>query len=135
MHEAFEKIDQTRLEIVNVPLDEASNDANCVNYLVESPLHVTPFDEPKLIEKGAVVSNLNQKDQTYLHLASAAGNFDIVRKFVSEEYNFTLPNTDDLNPLHYVVEKTTLELWDLCLKIITKSHQFSARRMTFLRCN
>ncbi|KAF4186740.1 hypothetical protein CNMCM7927_005127 [Aspergillus lentulus] len=109
-HEIYESIDRYRERIVETLLSSDTVDVNLANDQGDYPQHVIPFEKDyassilcKLVAKGGDSSRLNGADQSCLHLASKAGNLEVVRKLVNEGHGIMLPDIDGLSPFHYAL--------------------------------
>ncbi|KAB8069053.1 ankyrin repeat-containing domain protein [Aspergillus leporis] len=106
----YEDIEKARICGVVTLLAKETVDVNLANSHGDYPIHVIPFGEAyaptilsKLLERGANASSLNQQRQTCLHLASRAGNLDIVRKLREEGHDIAALDNEGLSPLDYAV--------------------------------
>lgn len=110
-------IDQARMRIVETLLNSKTIDVNVANTKGEYPQHVIEFSRDyalsildKLGIKGADTSQLNQARQTCLHLASKAGNLDVVRKLVGDGHDILFQDVNGLSPFHYALESGQLDV-------------------------
>ncbi|QKX58041.1 uncharacterized protein TRUGW13939_05161 [Talaromyces rugulosus] len=109
--EINQQIDQARIDVVRVLLESSTVDVNIVNNRGDYPLHLIPYITKygdiileMLIYNKAIVSQLNHKNQTCLHLASRAGNLKAIERLIRrEECDFTLLDANGLSPLHHAV--------------------------------
>jgi ankyrin repeat protein len=108
--EIYEFIDRYRVRIVETLLSSDTVDVNLANDQGDYPQHVIPFEKDyassilcKLVAKGADSSRLNGTGQSCLHLASKAGNLEVVRKLVDEGHDIMLPDVDGLSPFHHAL--------------------------------
>ena len=113
----YRAIDKARINTVHTLLTSATIDVNIANATGDYPQHVINFHDYyalwilcKLIEKGANSSRLNGSRQTCLHLASRAGNLEIVRKLVDEGHDILLEDIHGLSPLHYALHEGCLDV-------------------------
>ncbi|KAJ5346723.1 hypothetical protein N7541_009205 [Penicillium brevicompactum] len=109
-------ISDTRVHIVETLLESESINVNTANNHGDYPQHVIDFHQPqalsileKLIEKGADASQPNHARQTCLHLASQAGNLEVIRKLVEEGYDIMLEDSDGRSPFNYAVSSVYLD--------------------------
>ncbi|KAG2021920.1 hypothetical protein GB937_004474 [Aspergillus fischeri] len=109
-HDIYESIDRYRVHIVEVLLSSDTVDVNLANEQGDYPQHVIPFEKDyassilcKLVAKGADSSRLNGAGQSCLHLASKAGNLEVVRKLVNEGHDIMVPDIDGLIPFHHAL--------------------------------
>lgn len=110
-------IDNARIKIVETLLENESINVNVANDQGDYPQHVIDFQEhyalsilDKLVEKGADISQSNRACQTCFHLASKAGNLEIVRKFVREGHDIMSQDAHGLSPFHYAVLRGHLDI-------------------------
>jgi FOG: Ankyrin repeat len=68
------------------------------------------------MENGADVSQPNRDRQTCLHLASKAGNLDVVRKFIEEGHDIMLEDSQNRSPFYYAVSMGFLDILSLISK-------------------
>lgn len=113
----YRAIDNERINIVETLLESNTINVNMANSQGDYPQHVIDFRKyyalsilEKLMEKGADISRPNQKSQTCFHLASKAGNLEVVRKFVNEGHDIMLHDADGLSPFHYAVSEGHLDI-------------------------
>ncbi|KAJ5663544.1 hypothetical protein N7507_004275 [Penicillium longicatenatum] len=102
-------IDRARENTIRQLLNSQVIDVNLANNAGELPLHVIPFVEWRahhacavltlLLDHGVEVSSLNMDRQTCLHLASKAGNLDVVRILLERGCDITLLDKDSLSPV------------------------------------
>lgn len=118
--EIYEVISDTRVAIVQTLLGSKSINVNTANNHGDYPQHVIDFNQPqalsileKLMEKGADASQPNQARQTCLHLASRAGNLEVIRKLVEEGYDIMLEDSDGRSPFNYAVSNYDLNILSL----------------------
>jgi ankyrin repeat protein len=108
--EIYESIDRYRVRIVETLLSSDTVDVNLANDQGDYPQHVIPFEKDyassilcKLVAKGADSSRLNGTGQSCLHLASKAGNLEVVRKLVDEGHDIMSLDIDGLSPFHHAL--------------------------------
>ncbi|KAE8420679.1 ankyrin [Aspergillus pseudocaelatus] len=113
----YRDIDEARINTVNTLLTSATIDVNIANACGDCPQHVINFHDHyalsilcKLIEKGANSSLLNGSRQTCLHLASKAGNLEVIRKLVDEGHDILLEDIERLSPFHYALDDGRLDV-------------------------
>ncbi|KAE8332983.1 ankyrin repeat-containing domain protein [Aspergillus sergii] len=113
----FRYIDKTRIHIVEILLESGTIDVNLANVGGDYPQHVIDFQKGyawsilrKLIEKGADSSQVNGSHQTCLHLASRAGNLEVVRNLVANGHDILLKDIHGLNPFHYALNYSCLDV-------------------------
>ncbi|KAF4170180.1 hypothetical protein CNMCM6936_003368 [Aspergillus lentulus] len=109
-HEIYESIDRYRERIVETLLSSDTVDVNLANDQGDYPQHAIPFEKDyassilcKLVAKGGDSSRLNGADQSCLHLASKAGNLEVVRKLADGGHDIMLPDVDGLSPFHHAL--------------------------------
>ncbi|KAJ5908741.1 hypothetical protein N7495_001423 [Penicillium taxi] len=112
----YETISNQRSLIVETLLKSDSINVNLANNHGEYPQHVIDFYKPesisilkKLIEKGADASQPNRLFQTCLHLASMAGNLEVVCKLVEEGHDIMLEDSNRRSPFNYAVSGVYLD--------------------------
>ena len=112
----YRTISDTRVLIVETLLESKSINVNMANNHGDYPQHVIDFRQPqalsileKLIEKGADASQPNHARQTCLHLASQAGNLEVIRKLVEEGYDIMLEDSNGRSPFNYAVSSGHLD--------------------------
>ncbi|OJZ79939.1 hypothetical protein ASPFODRAFT_148418 [Aspergillus luchuensis CBS 106.47] len=113
--EAFDitgTIDRARTQIVETLVESQITDVNIANGFGDYPQHVIEFRKhyalsilSKLIENGADISRLNGSRQTCLHLASKAGNLEVVRRLVDAGQDILLEDIHRLSPFHYALKE------------------------------
>jgi ankyrin repeat protein len=113
----YRHISDARILIVETLLESESININTVNNHGDYPQHVIDFHQPqalsileKLMEKGADASQLNRTRQTCLHLASQAGNLEVIRKLVEEGYDIMLEDSDGRSAFNYAVSSHHLDI-------------------------
>ncbi|KAL4974612.1 ankyrin repeat-containing domain protein [Aspergillus desertorum] len=113
----YQAIDIARIKIVETLLKSESINVNMANSQGDYPQHVINFDKyyalsilDKLVEKGADMSRPNGAHQTCFHLASKAGNLEVVRRFVNEGHDIMLQDADGLSPFHYAASEGHLDI-------------------------
>ncbi|KAF4277594.1 hypothetical protein KXW75_005350 [Aspergillus fumigatus] len=116
-YDVYESIDRYRVHIIEVLLSSDSVDVNLANDQGDYPQHVIPFERDyassilcKLVAKGADSSRLNGAGQSCLHLASKAGNLEVVRKLVNGGHDILMPDIDGLSPFHYALRGRYLQV-------------------------
>jgi ankyrin repeat protein len=112
----YQTISDTRLLIVETLLKSESINVKIANNHGDYPQHVIDFHRPqalsilkKLMEKGADASQPNRARQTCLHLASKAGNIEVIRKLVEEGNDIMLEDSDGRSPFNYAVSSGSLD--------------------------
>ena len=112
----YRSISDTRVLIVETLLESESINVNMANNHGDYPQHVIDFYRPqalsileKLMKKGADASQPNRARQTCLHLASQAGNLEVMRMLVEEGYDIMLEDSDGRSPFNYAVSSGCLE--------------------------
>ncbi|KAI9040417.1 Pfs, NACHT, and Ankyrin domain protein [Aspergillus affinis] len=107
----YRTIDEARIQIVDTLLESEITNVNTVNTYGDYPQHVINFYEDyawsilcKLIEKGADSLQVNGSLQTCLHLASKAGNLEVVRKLMDEGHDLLSRDIDGLSSFHYALD-------------------------------
>ncbi|KAL5362277.1 hypothetical protein BJX96DRAFT_166544 [Aspergillus floccosus] len=116
--EITKTIDQARISIVETLVKSQTTDINIANAFGDYAQHVIEFRKhyawsilSKLIENGADISRLNGSRQTCLHLASKAGNLEVVRRLVDEEgQDILLEDINRLSPFHYALKEGYYEV-------------------------
>lgn len=113
----YRTIDKARIQIVETLLESGVIDVNMANTRGDYPQHVISFHEGyawsilrNLIEKGADSSQPNGSRQTCLHLASKAGNFEVVRNLMNEGHDILLVDINGLSPFHYALYHSRLDI-------------------------
>jgi ankyrin repeat protein len=113
----YQAIDNARIQIVETLLGSKSINVNIANNQGDYPQHVINFNKSyalsilnKLVEKGADISRPNRARRTCFHLASKAGNIEVVRRFVNEGHDIMLQDADGLCPFHYAVSRGHLDI-------------------------
>lgn len=112
----YQTISDTRLLIVETLLESESINVNMANNHGDYPQHVINFHRPqalsileKLIKKGADASQPNRVRQTCLHLASKAGNLEVIRKLVEEGQDIMLGDSEGRSAFYYAVSSGYLD--------------------------
>lgn len=113
----YQTIDNARVQIVETLLESKSINVNMANCQGDYPQHVINFHQyyalsilDKLVEKGADISQPNRARRTCFHLASKAGNLEVVRRFVNEGHDILLQDAEGLSPFHYAVSRGCLDI-------------------------
>ncbi|KAL4734793.1 hypothetical protein BDV11DRAFT_212465 [Aspergillus similis] len=110
-------IDDARINIVETLLESKLVNVNVANSRGDYPQHVINFSNhyalsilDKIAGKGADMSRSNRARQTCFHLASKAGNLEVIRKFVNEGHDIMLQDASGLSPFHYAVSEGHLDI-------------------------
>ncbi|GAB1211414.1 hypothetical protein ATERTT37_000528 [Aspergillus terreus] len=113
----YRAIDQARAQIVDTLLGSEVIDINVVNSCGEYAQHLINFRKDyalsilcKLTEKGADIARRNGSRQTCLHLASEAGNLEVVRSLVEAGQDILLEDIDGMSPFRYALKRGHLEV-------------------------
>ncbi|KAH3139838.1 hypothetical protein LV164_003323 [Aspergillus fumigatus] len=136
-YDVYESIDRYRVHIIEVLLSSDSVDVNLANDQGDYPQHVIPFERDyassilcKLVAKGADSSRLNGAGQSCLHLASKAGNLEVVRKLVNGGHDILMPDIDGLSPCHYALRGRYLQVGNSALSLyMSSSHLYIDREI------
>ncbi|KAJ5771861.1 hypothetical protein N7520_002390 [Penicillium odoratum] len=113
----YQAIEDARIRIVETLLESKSINLNMANNQGDYPQHVIDFDRPyaasildRLVERGVDISQPNRAGQTCLHLASIAGNLEVIRKLVEGNHDITLQDANGLSSFHYALSHGSLEV-------------------------
>ncbi|KAI3573063.1 hypothetical protein IWW34DRAFT_888169 [Fusarium oxysporum f. sp. albedinis] len=105
-------VDEVRLDIANLLLEQPGIDVNAQDISGVSPLHFVSGDRraskfmiQRLIEKGARVSIRTNKVETPLHLACQAENMDALGVLLTSGADPTECDENGANALHYAVRR------------------------------
>ncbi|KAL4877066.1 ankyrin repeat-containing domain protein [Aspergillus karnatakaensis] len=110
--EIYQTIDSARIQIVETLLESKS-----INHVIDFSSHYALSILDKLVGKGADISRPNHAHRTCFHLATKAGNLDVVRKCLNEGHDIMLQDADGLCPLHYAVSHHHLDILRLMAEI------------------
>jgi ankyrin repeat protein len=106
------RVDEVRLEIINLLLEHPGSNVNAQDITGASPLHImsgggsaSKFMIQKLIEKGARISTRTNKGETPLHVACRAGNIDNLTILLESGADPTECDEEGANALHYAAQR------------------------------